>query len=77
MSIIRLTEKHPLTQKLRELEDFMVERNIALTWNGHRLEFSAYGDTVEGDYGFVREAESNEECTDFPSQFSTKLIRFE
>ena len=34
-----LTEKHPLTEKLRELEAFMSEKQISVEWNGYRMVF--------------------------------------
>tara|TARA_X000001382_G_C3034094_1_gene135721 strand:- start:68 stop:289 length:222 start_codon:yes stop_codon:yes gene_type:complete len=68
----RLTEKHPLTEKYRKFEDFMIENKISVEWNGYRMVFM---DNVTGETAYIRDAESSEECNDLPWMCETKLVR--
>jgi len=68
----RLTERHQLTKKLRELENFMLDKKISLEWNGYRMVFM---DSETGEDAYIRDEESNEECNEMPHFCETKLIR--
>lgn len=68
----RLTEKHPLTKKLRELEAFMSEKQISVEWNGYRMVFM---DCKTGEEAYIRDNESGEECNDIPWMCETKLVQ--
>jgi hypothetical protein len=68
----RLTEKHPLTKKLRELETFMSEKKIRVEWNGYRMVFM---DDVTGEEAYIIDNESGEDCSDIPFMCETKLVR--
>ena len=57
MTIKRLTEKHSLTKKLRELEDFMIERKISLEWDGYHMKFV---DNVSGETATIKDNDSGE-----------------
>lgn len=70
----RLLETHPLTKKLRVLEEFMMDQKISLEWNGHQMVFM---DNVTGEEAYVKDNESGEACFDFPWLCETKLIREE
>jgi hypothetical protein len=69
----RLTEHHPLTKKLRALEEFMDKNKIFLTWDGYRMTFS----DEEGETANVRDLDSGEVCTTIPWMCETKLTREE
>ena len=68
----RLTEKHPLTKKLRDLEIFMSEKQISIEWNGYRMIFM---DCKTGEEAYIRDNETGEECNDIPWLCETKLVR--
>jgi len=68
----RLTEKHPLTKKRRELEIFMSEKQISIEWNGYRMIFM---DCKTGEEAYIRDNETGEECNDIPWLCETKLVR--
>jgi len=68
----RLTEAHPLTKKLRELENYMIDKKISVEWNGYQMVFM---DNVTGEEAYIRDMESGEACNDFPWMCETKLVR--
>lgn len=70
----RLTEEHPLTQKLRKLEAAMAEIGIALEWDGYRMKAMC---TQTGESANYRDAESGEALTEVPSFMESKLTRDE
>lgn len=70
--IRRLTEKHPLTIKLRNLEDFMRENKISIEWDGYHMVFM---DCVTGEEAYIRDMENGQECSDFPWMCETKLVK--
>lgn len=68
----RLTEAHPLTKKLRVLEDYMFDNKVSLEWDGHHMVFM---DNVSGETAIIKDKENSEDCPDFPWMCDTKLIR--
>jgi len=68
----RLTEKHSLTKKLRELETFMSDKQISVEWNGFRMVFI---DCNTGEEAYIRDNESGEECNYIPWMCETKLVQ--
>ena len=69
---IRLTEKHPLTIKLRALESYMDKAKISIEWDGYHMVIT---DTETGESAMYRDAESGQHLSDFPYMMETKLIR--
>lgn len=69
---IRLTKHHPLTKKLRELEEFMGEKKISIEWNGIRIILI---DNVTGEEAYIQDNESNENCVEIPWGCETKLVK--
>ena len=67
----KLTENHPLSKKVNELEVFMQEKGMKLDWDGYHLNVI---DTETNVSAVYREKESGSELTEFPYMFETKLI---
>jgi len=70
----RLTEHHPLTQKLRKLEAFMEELGIGLEWNGYQMVVSCQETKEEA---LLLDQESGKVVIEVPSHFESKLIRYD
>jgi len=68
----RLTEKHPLTIKLRALESYMDESKISIEWDGYHMVIT---DTDTGESAMYRDAESGEHLPELPYMMETKLTR--
>jgi len=64
----RLTEAHPLMQKLRQVEKLMDNLNVKIEWDGYRLNVSDDNTTA-----IYKDVEGNEE-TSFPCMFESKLV---
>jgi len=69
----RLTEVHPLTIKLRALENYMDELKISIEWNGYHM---VIRDTETNEHGIYRDLDSGEDISEFPHIMESKLIRF-
>ena len=67
----RLTEKHPLLKKLRDLENFMDENKISVEWDGYRMIIRDNESGIEAEY---KDKESGEFCQEIPYLTETKLI---
>lgn len=72
----KLTEKHPLAQKVSQLEELAANLNITLTWD--RFGRARFEDTETGTVAFYCDLEggpdSRNNPTSFPSGLETKLI---
>ena len=68
----KLTEQHPLTKKLRALEDYMSENKVSIEWDGYHMIFM---DNETGETAHIRDNESGEVCSDIPWMCETKLVR--
>lgn len=68
----RLTEKHPLTIKLRALESYMYKAKISIDWDGYHMVIT---DTETGESAMYRDAESGEHLPELPYMMETKLTR--
>lgn len=64
----RLTEAHPLTQKLRQVEKLMDSLNMKIEWDGYRLNISDENTTA-----IYKDIEGGEESM-FPCMFESKLV---
>jgi hypothetical protein len=66
---IRLAESHTLVEKLRELENFMIENGITLEWDGYHMIFS------DNNFkAFIRDSDNGSECNMIPHTLETKLV---
>lgn len=68
----QLTEKHPLTIKLRALESYMDSEKIFIEWDGYHMVIT---DTETGESAMYRDAESGEHLRELPYMMETKLTR--
>lgn len=67
----RLTEKHPLSQKVVKLEKFMSELGISFEWDGYHMVVTDCETNVSACY---RDAESGDEIQNIPYGFEVKLV---
>lgn len=67
-----LTEKHPLTIKLRALESYMYEAKISIEWDGHHMIIT---DTETGKSAMYRDAGNGEHLPELPYMMETILTR--
>lgn len=67
----KLTEKHPLSQKVEKLEKFMSELGISFEWDGYHM---LVNDTETGISAAARDAESGDDIQNVPYGFEVKLI---
>jgi hypothetical protein len=70
--MIKLTEKHPLAIKYRELENFLEEKGLALDWDGYHLVIE---DVDSGVQAFIRDADNGRDCMNLPYLLETLLIK--
>lgn len=70
----RLTEKHPLYQKVKELENYMLENKISLEWDGYHF---LVMDTVTGEEVLIKDIDTGEDCIEFPWMYEIKLVKEE
>ena len=67
----RLTENHPLTQKVEKLEKFMNDLGISFEWDGYHMNIT---DTETNVSAVYRDKESGEEVTTIPYGYEVKLV---
>lgn len=67
----RLTENHPLYQKVEKLEKFMHELGITLDYDGYHLNIT---DNETGVVVCYRDKEGGEDISSFPYFAETKLV---
>ena len=69
----RLAESHSLMRKLRMLEDFMIENEITLEWDGYHMIII---DNKLGNTAFIRDSDNGSECNMIPHTLETKLVYY-
>lgn len=67
----RLTENHPLSKKVEQLEKYMREIGISLYFDGYHLNVIDTQSNVSAEY---RDKESGEAVNEFPYVFEAKLV---
>jgi len=70
----KLTEKHPLTKKYRELEKFMLDNNLSIDWNGYEMTII---DNTTSKSAIIHKMDCSQSVQNIPSIVETVLIRDE
>ena len=65
----RLTEHHPLTKKLRALENYMQDAGIFIEWDGYHMVVSDAETKAR-----IKDNDNGQDLTEMPYCCETKLI---